>query len=96
MKILNGTASSAVMDAPLVRTDRAGSVSTSTTGTLVGNAAGTADSAKFSSTSLLVQQSAGEDVLYEKVASIRNAIQSGTYTVSASAVADKLLQSMTL
>lgn len=94
MKMLNEIGSSAVIKAPLVRTDRVGSVPASIAETLVSNAAGTVDSAKLSSTSLLVQQNVGEDVRYEKVAAIRDAIQSGTYIISASAVADKLLQSM--
>ncbi len=94
MKMLNGIGSSATTEAQLLRTDRAGSVATSTAAPLATNAGATADSANLSTVSLLVQQSGGDDVRYEKVASIRNAIQAGTYAVSAAAVADKLLQCM--
>ena len=42
----------------------------------------------------LVQISGGDDVRHEKVERLKAAIQSGTYEVSATDVADKLMQSM--
>ncbi len=94
MKQINGIGSSAVMEAQLARTGRDGSVAVSKTH-LVTKTSVTGDSAQFSTTSLLVQQNAGaEDVRYEKVAPIKAAIEAGTYNVPASAVADKLIESL--
>ena len=42
----------------------------------------------------LAQVSGGDDVRNEKVAQLRAAIQSGTYNVSSSDVADKMIDSM--
>ncbi len=95
MKQINGIGSSAVMDVQLARTGRDGSASTSTTHVLVKKTSATVDSTQLSTTARLVQQNAGAaDVRYEKVASIKAAIDGGTYSVAASAVADKLMQSM--
>ncbi len=95
MKQINGIGSSAVMEAQLARAGRDGSTSTSKTHFVVTNTSKVADSAKLSTTAQLIQQSAGAaDVRYEKVASIKAAIDSGTYSVPAAAVADKLIESM--
>ncbi len=95
MKQIKEIGSSAVMDAPLARTRRNGSALTSKTHFVVTKTTATVDSTQFSTVSVLVQKSAGaEDVRYEKVASIKAAIDTGSYKVSASAVADALMGSM--
>ena len=53
------------------------------------------DQANVSITGGQVAESAtGSDVRFEKVASIQNALQAGTYNVPASAVAQKVIGSM--
>ena len=53
------------------------------------------DSAQVSAAGgLVVQASAGSDVRTAKVAALQAAIAGGTYNVSASAVADKLIDSL--
>jgi flagellar biosynthesis anti-sigma factor FlgM len=54
-----------------------------------------ADKAQLSATaSQAAQSSSISDVRLDKVASIRNALQSGTYSVPASAVAEKVIDSL--
>ena len=54
-----------------------------------------ADNASLTSTAgVLAQAVNGDDVRTDKVAALQAAITSGTYNVPASAVADKLIQSM--
>lgn len=54
-----------------------------------------ADHANLSVTSnLLAQALSGDDVRTEKVAALQQAIASGTYNVSSSDVADKLIQTL--
>jgi negative regulator of flagellin synthesis FlgM len=53
------------------------------------------DNASLTSTAGVLAQSVnGDDVRSEKVAALQAAIASGTYNVPASAVADKLIESM--
>ena len=93
MNQINGIGSSAVMEAQLARAGRDGSISKNNS--VVTKTATVTDSAQLSTTAQLVQQSAGSaDVRYEKVASIKAAIDAGTYSIPASAVADKLIESM--
>lgn len=95
MKQINGIGSLAVMDAQLARAGRNGSTSTSTTHLIVTMTSTLADSAQLSTTARLIRQNAGAaDVRYEKVASIKAAIDAGTYSVPAAAVADRLIESM--
>jgi len=54
-----------------------------------------ADKAQLSTTaSQAAQSSSTSDVRLDKVASIRNALQAGTYSVPASAVAEKVISSL--
>jgi negative regulator of flagellin synthesis FlgM len=54
-----------------------------------------ADQASFSATAGLVAQAmGGSDTRSEKVASLQQAIATGSYSVSSSAVADKVIQSL--
>jgi negative regulator of flagellin synthesis FlgM len=55
---------------------------------------GKTDQADLSSTGLAAAQSAASDVRMEKVQSVRSAIDAGSYHVSASDVADKMMQSL--
>lgn len=55
---------------------------------------GKTDQADLSSTGLAAAQSASSDVRMEKVQSVRSAIDAGTYQVSATDVADKVMQSL--
>jgi len=55
---------------------------------------GKTDQADLSSTGLAAAQSASSDVRMEKVQSVRSAIDAGTYQVSASQVADKIMQGL--
>ena len=55
---------------------------------------GGVDQASFSAGSLAVQSTDMSDVRTTKVAELRQAISSGTYNVSASAVADKMVEGM--
>ncbi|HEV2618580.1 MAG TPA: flagellar biosynthesis anti-sigma factor FlgM, partial [Acidobacteriaceae bacterium] len=53
------------------------------------------DSAKVSlAGAMLSQATTGSDVRFEKVAALRQSIEAGTYDVSSSAVASKLVDSM--
>lgn len=63
--------------------------------TAANSAATQSDQANLSSTgSVIAQALNGDDVRTEKVAALREAIASGTYNVSSSDVADKLIQSL--
>jgi negative regulator of flagellin synthesis FlgM len=54
-----------------------------------------ADNASLTSTAgVLAQSLNGDDVRVDKVAALQAAVASGTYNVPASAVADKLIESM--
>jgi len=55
---------------------------------------GGVDQASFSAGSLAVQSTDMSDVRTTKVAELRSAIASGTYNVSSSAVADKMVEGM--
>ena len=55
---------------------------------------GSVDHASFSASGLAAQSTDMSDVRMTKVAELRAAIASGTYNVSASAVADKMVESM--
>ena len=96
MKQIDGIGSSAVLDAQLARTSRNVSSSATKTQLKVTKTLGTVvDSAQLSTTSLLVKQNAGaEDVRYEKVGPLKQAIDAGTYSVPAAAVASKLIESL--
>ncbi len=95
MKQINGIGSSAVTDTQLARTGRQSVTSTSTTPLTATQSSTAAVSAQLSDVGRLIQQNAGaDDVRYEKVAAIQAAITGGTYSVPASAVADKLMDSM--
>lgn len=95
MKQINGIGSSVGMESQLARTSRNGSVPNPKNDLLVAKTPVGGDSTQLSTTSLLIQQNAGaEDVRYEKVASVKAAIDAGAYSVPASAVADKLMESM--
>lgn len=75
-----------VSSAKAARSNPAGS--TVTAGTMTAQ-----DSAQVSTTASALLQTAGnDDVRAEKVQSIQAAINNGTYSVSSSAVADKLMQ----
>ena len=58
------------------------------------HASGGVDQASFSAGSLAVQSTDMSDVRTTKVAELRAAIAGGTYNVSPSAVADKMVESM--
>jgi flagellar biosynthesis anti-sigma factor FlgM len=55
---------------------------------------GSVDHASFSASGLAAQSTDMSDVRTTKVAELRAAIASGTYSVPASAVADKMVESM--
>ncbi len=85
------TAVSTASAASRVQSDQAAG-GTPTTGQL-GDAN---DHTTFSATgSLIAQVSSGPDVRMDKVASLQQAIAAGTYSVSASDVADKLMTALT-
>ena len=64
-------------------------------GTTAGGSALSSDLATFSSAGSEVSQTAGDTgVRMDKVASIQSALAEGTYNVSASAVASKVVDSM--
>jgi negative regulator of flagellin synthesis FlgM len=53
------------------------------------------DRTRFSAAASLISQPASDsDVRYERVSALQQAISSGTYNVSASDVADKLIQTL--
>ncbi len=93
MSTTNGIGSSQVLQGLLGQSDRVAAakkdVATDSTA-----ATSRTDSAQFSTaaSSLAQVSSSTSDVRMEKVASIQSAIAAGTYSVPASAVADKLIQ----
>jgi negative regulator of flagellin synthesis FlgM len=86
--------SSAQSDAKLVvQTDRSGSVPAANEGSI--ESAGNLDQANLSSTGGVVAQALeGSDIRYAKVAALQQAIATGSYNVSSSDVADKIIQNL--
>jgi negative regulator of flagellin synthesis FlgM len=63
--------------------------------TAAANTAASSDQANLSSTgSVIAQALTGDDVRTDKVAALSEAIASGSYNISSSDVADKLIQSL--
>ncbi len=92
---LQQTISSSVpSDAKLVvQTDRSGSVPAANEGSI--ESAGNLDQANLSSAGGVVAQALEvSDTRFAKVAALQQAIATGTYNVSSSDVADKIIQSL--
>lgn len=96
MSNLNGIYGSPLLHTLMAQTDGVNSAKDARAGGA--GAAGstpTRDSAEVSTAaSALLKSSSGEDVRTEKVAAIQKAMAEGTYSVSASDVADKLMQNL--
>jgi negative regulator of flagellin synthesis FlgM len=86
--------SSAPSDAKLVvQTDRSGDVPAVNEGSI--ESAGNLDQANLSSAGGVVAQALeGSDIRYAKVAALQQAIATGSYSVSSSDVADKIIRSL--
>ncbi len=96
MSHTNGIGSSPLLTTLLGQTDRINGAATGRSTATKGASVAGADSAQLSSTGSVLAQAATSvsDVRTEKVASIKAAIDAGTYNVPAGAVADKLIESL--
>ncbi len=95
MTQLKGIGSSAVVDALTERTGRDVSAATSKSPASTQVTRLAASSTQLSTASLLTQQSAGsDDVRHERVAQVKASLDASRYSITASAVAGKLMESM--
>ncbi|WP_419806643.1 flagellar biosynthesis anti-sigma factor FlgM [Terriglobus sp.] len=93
MSYTSGVTSSPLLQTLLTQADSVGQPKAGRTNTAGITAA--QDSAQLSTVASALQQTTAEDpARAEKVRSVQAAIANGTYDVSASAVADKLMQSL--